>query len=192
MNIKAGTNISLENATDSSKVLPSNAEGIALCTGFILSFVFIVVGNLLTIVLFAVNKRLRKRCLFLVINMACADLMLGAVPLPIYIYSFGKRFQLWKGGWSMCLSPFYIIVHIFFSQASLISAASISGERFYAIYWPFKHRTLSMGAYHIIIVTVWTMTFLITAVLSTSHFLQTFYVFLDAIRHDYNIHHMWL
>ena len=174
MNIRAATNISLENATDSSKVLPSKAEGIALCTGFILSFVFIVVGNLLTIVLFAVNRRLRKRSLCLVINMAFADLMLGTVSLPIYIYSLGKDFQLWKGGWSISLSSFYIIVDIFFSQASLISAASISGERFYAIYWPFKHRILSMREYRIIIVAVWAMSLLITAVLSTSHFLFSY------------------
>ena len=174
MNIKWGNKNSLQNATDSSKVLPSKAEGIALCTGFILSFVFIVVGNLLTIVLFAVNRRLHKRSLFLVINMAFADLMLGTVSLPIYIYSFGRNFQLWKGGWSMSLSSFYIIVDIFFSQASLISAASISGERFYAIYWPFKHRILSMRAYRIIIVAVWAMTLLITTVLSTSHFLFSY------------------
>ena len=34
----------------------------------------IVVGNLLTIVLFVVNKELRKKSLFLVINMAFTDL----------------------------------------------------------------------------------------------------------------------
>ena len=100
INIKAATNNSLEivNATDSSKVLPSNAEGIALYTGFILSFVFSVVGNLLTIALFAVNRRLRKRSLFLVINVAFADLMLGTLTLPIYIYRVAKSFQLWNGG----------------------------------------------------------------------------------------------
>ena len=76
MNISAATNNSLEivNVTDSSKVVLPSAEGIAFCTGFILSFVFIVVGNLLVIVLFAVNRRLRKRSLFLIINMAFADL----------------------------------------------------------------------------------------------------------------------
>ena len=174
MNIKAATNISLENATDSSTVLPSKAEGIALCTGFILSFVFIVVGNLLTIVLFAVNKRLRKRSLFLVINMAFADLMLGTLTLPLYIYQVGKSFQLWNGGWSMPMSFFRAIVDTFFSQASLISAAFVSGERFYAIYWPFKHRTLSMRAYSIIIFTVWALALLITAVLSTLQFLTLF------------------
>ena len=126
--------------------------------------------------------------------MAFADLMLGSVSLPIYIYSFGRSFQLWKGGWSMPLSSCYIIVDIFFSQASLISAAFMSGERFYAIYWPFKHRTLTIRAYRIIIVAVWAMPpyhhrleYIIFLV-----FIQTFYVFLDAIFHDYNIHHMLL
>ena len=174
INIKAATNISLENSTDSSKVLPSKAEGIALCTGFILSFVFIVVGNLLTIVLFAVNRRLRKRSLFLVINMAFADLMLGTLTLPIYIYRVGKSFQLWNGGSSMPMLFFYLIVDTFFSQASLISAVFVSGERFYAIYWPFKHRTLSMRAYSIVIFTVWVLTLLVTALLSTSYFLVSY------------------
>ena len=97
MNSTVAANTSSDNATDSSRMVPSKAEGIALCTAFILSFVFIIVGKLLTIVLFAVNKRLRKRSLFLVINMAFADLMLGTVSLPIYIYTVGTSFQLWKG-----------------------------------------------------------------------------------------------
>ena len=165
MTIEAVTNISLENATDSSKVLPSKAEGIALCTGYILSFVFyIVVGNLLTIVLFAVNRRLRKRSLFLVINMAFADLMLGAVTLPTHIYFVGLYYQLWPGRWTIALDILFSILTIFFSQAGLISAASISCERFYAIYWPFKHRTVSMRAYRIIMFIMWTLTFLITAI----------------------------
>ena len=170
MNSTAAANTSSDNATVSSRIVPSAAEGIALCTAFILSFVFIVVGNLLTIVLFAVNKRLRKKSLFLVINMAFVDLMLGTLSLPIYIYSVERRFQLWKGGWSMSLKIFYTMVDTFFSQASLISAAFISGERFYAIYWPFKHRTLSMRAYRIVIVTLWTLTLLIATSWSTSYY----------------------
>ena len=171
MNSTAEAKTSSENATASTRIVLSTAEGIALCTGFILSFVFIVVGNLLTIVLFAVNKGLRKRSLFLVINMAFADLMLGTVSLPIYIYNVGTRFQLWRGGWPMSLSIFYTIVDTFFSQASLISAAFISGERLYAIYWPFNHRTLTTRAYRISIVTLWALTLLIATILSASYFL---------------------
>jgi len=173
MRTEAATNSSV-NTTGSSRIDPSKAESIALCAAFILTFVFIVVGNLLTIVLFAADRSLRKRSLFLVINMAFADLMIGILSLPIYIYSFGRRFQLWNGGWSMSLSIFFAIIDIFFSNLSLISAAFISGERFYAIYWPFKHRTLPKRAYRIIIFTVWALTLLIAALFTATLLLFSF------------------
>ena len=166
MTTAAATNNS-ENATGSSRIVPSKAEGIALCTAFVLVFVFVVVGNLLTIVLFAVNRSLRKRKLLLVINMAFADLMLGILSLPLYVHSVGYDFELWKGGRPLSLELFYLIVDNFFMDASLISAAFISGERFYAIYWPFKHRTLSMRAYRIIILTI-------SALFSTTQILFSF------------------
>ena len=171
---KAVTNSS-ENATGSSRIVPSYAEGIALCTAFILTLVFIVVGNLLTIVLFAVNRKLRrKRSLFLVINMAFADLMVGAVILPIYIYAVGANNKLWTGGWSKSLIIFYMLVDSFFMHASLTSAAFIAVDRFCAIYWPFKHRTLSKGAYRIVSLLVWTLALVIAAVWTTlSHFIST-------------------
>ena len=99
------------------------AEGIALCAAFILTFVFIVVGNLLTIVLFAVDKSLRKRSLFLVINMAFADLMLGALVPPMFVYVVGFEYQFWSAGLPMYFAALRKIVYTFFSQASLTSAA---------------------------------------------------------------------
>jgi len=113
----ASTTCTSENATDSSRIVPSKAESIALCTAFIFTSIFIVVGNLLTIVLFAVNRRLRKRSLFLVINMACADQILGTVSLPISIYSIGGSFKLWKNGWKMSLRVFFTTFDIVLSQA---------------------------------------------------------------------------
>ena len=53
--------------------------------------VIIVVGNLLTIVLFAFNKKLRsKKSLYLVLNMAFADLFLGGVCLPMYVHFLAR------------------------------------------------------------------------------------------------------
>ena len=155
------------NATGSARNVSSKIDDIALCTAFILSSVLIVVGNLLTIVLFAVNRRLRKKSLFLVINMAFADLMLETVALPLYIYLVGAHFQLWNGERLMFWYTLYLIVDTFFTLASSISVAFISGERLYATYWPLKHRTLSMRTYRIIIVMVWTLAFLVAAVWTT-------------------------
>ena len=174
MNSTVAANTSSINVNGLSRIVPSKAEGVAWCTALTFSFAFIVLGNLLSIILFAVNKRLRKRSLFLVINMAFADLMLGAVSLPIYIYFVGLSFQLWRGDRSVSLLIFYAIVDTIFSQASLISAAFISGDRFYATYWPFKHRTLSMRTYRIIIVTVWALTLLIVTLWSTLFFLNSY------------------
>ena len=123
---EAATNNS-KNATSSSIIVPSKAEGVALWTAFILTFVFVVVENLFTIALFVVNSR----SLFLVINMVFADLMFGSVSPPLYICVFGSNFEVWKGGWSMSLPLFYTIVDIFFFKTSFISAAFLAGERLY-------------------------------------------------------------
>ena len=155
-------NRSLENATGSSILVPSKAEGIVLCGVFILISVFIVAGNLFTIVLFALNKSLRKKSLFLVINMAFADLMLGALSLPGYIFIIGYDYKLWPEA-STEFATVNRIIDTVFSQVALISAAFISAERFYAIYWPFKHRTLSVQTYRIVLGFVWTLAVLISA-----------------------------
>ena len=167
-------NRSLENATGSSILVLSKAEGIVFCSVFILISVFIVAGNLFTIVLFALNKSLRKKSLFLVINMAIADLMLGALSLPGYIFIFiGYYYKLWPEA-----STEFIIVNriidTVFSQVALISAAFISAERFYAIYWPFKHRTLSVQTYRIVLGFIWTLAVLISALFNALFHLISF------------------
>ncbi|XP_078354363.1 adenosine receptor A3-like [Oculina patagonica] len=168
-------NTSSKNSTGSSMNAPSKAEGIAWCSTFILTAIFIVVGNLFTIILFAVNKKLRKKSLFLVINMAFADLMIGALSLPIYIYDTGSYYNLWTGGLSRHISSYFFgIVHAIFMNASLISAAFISGERLYAVYWPFKHRTLSMRTYRIVLIVAWTLVFTATAVSNGLYWLVSY------------------
>ena len=61
----------------------TQGEGIALCSALTLTLILVVVGNLLTITIFAKNKNVRKNYLLLVVNMAFADLFLGALSLPI-------------------------------------------------------------------------------------------------------------
>ena len=151
----------------------TQGEGIALCSALTLTFILVVVGNLLTIVIFAKNKNIRKKYLLLVVNMAFADLFLGALSLPVYIYDVGYEFHLWTmfvgNLWTdkTILIP-YMIVDTAFSQASLISAVFIACERFYAIRWPFKHRNLSTQAYRIAIFSVWVLALLISATVTGS------------------------
>ena len=93
-------------------------------------------------------------------NMAFADLMLGGIYLPSFIFSLVNP----ENQASYERSFFRKIILTFFSLASSITAALISAERFYAIYWPLKHRTLSTRAYRLVILMVWTLAILFSTV----------------------------
>ena len=165
MTNSSAANLSSDNTSSSpAEDLPSKAEGIALCSAFALEAVFIVVGNLLAIVLSAVNKNLRKKSLFLVINMAFADLMLGTVVLPLHIYHLGDLYWMWTSSLYTSLYTSLLVIQIIFLQVSLVSATLISVERFYAIYWPLKHRTLSKRAYRVVIFMAWVLSVVVSTV----------------------------
>ena len=142
---------------------PSKAQGRAVVTTFMFESAIIVMGNMLVIILFAREKKLRKKSLFLVMNMALADVMLGAVALPLYVYLIvGPNYHLWTAK-AAHKSIFYFL-DTTFSQSSLVSAGFISCERFYAVFRPLKHKTLSMRTYGIVIFTVWSLAILVSII----------------------------
>ena len=165
MNNTSAANVSQTNDQSSSKDATSKTEGIVFFSAFILTSVLTVAGNMLTIVLFAMKRNIRKKHFFLAVNLASADLLLGAVSLPIYSCYVGFNFGLW---W---LHILFQTVDTFLSQASLISAAFISCERFHAIYRPFKHKTSSTRTYCNVIFVLWLLALLISALLIGSNLL---------------------
>ena len=151
-------------ASRSSLDLPPKAYRIAWCSLYGVEALLIVITNSLTIILFVLNKKLRKKSLLFVISMAFADLMFGTV-LPLRIYFLGNRYQLWTARLYKPLRIFCDISQMIFLRVSLTSAALMSGERFYAIYWPLKHRALTERAYYIVIAMVWVLTALFCTIL---------------------------
>ena len=93
--------------------------------------------------------------------MAFADLLFGGVYLPLRIYSLGNYHQLWIPKMNKPLQRFFGITPTILSQVTVISAASISCKRFYAVYWPFKHRTHSARVHHIVMFMTWTLAVLV-------------------------------
>ena len=89
----------------------------------------------------------------------------------MYVYlSIGPSYRLWKTSYKASYIG-WDVTDTTFSQASLISAVFIAFERFYAIYWPLKHRPLSTKAYYITIVNIWTLALLLSAVLNPVKYL---------------------
>ena len=176
MNVSTGMSANNMSSSYTAYSVPSRVEGITVSVFFLLEAVLIVAGNFLTIGLFTKEKKLRKKSLLLVVNMAFADLISGAVCLPLYVYlSIGPMYRLWKSDTSYKTLRFgWDVVDTTFSEASLISAVCIACERFYAISRPLKHRTLSLKAYFIVIVIIWTLAMLISAVCNTAKYLISF------------------
>ena len=161
----SAVNKTMENASAFTRSFPSKAEEIALFSALTLSSVLIIAGNLLTLVLFAVTKPLRRKSLFLVMNMAFADLLVGTFSVPFYIYIVKHVHQFWKAKHGSYLMAFRCIDAIFMF-GSYLSAAFISCERLYAVYWPFKHRLMSTKTYRIAIFTLWTLVALLSIILT--------------------------
>ena len=154
---------------------PSKEQGIAVVTAFMFESGLIVMGNVLTLIIFAREKTFRKKRLFLVMNMALADVMLGAVSLPLWVYFLvGPYYLLWTAKTNTAVAYSFNFLDTTFSQSSLISAVFISCERFYAVYWPLKHKTLSTRAYGIAIFMVWSLAILVSTVFLLSLYLESY------------------
>ena len=150
----------------SKNVLPKT-EAIVWCCAFTVSSAIITTGNLLTVALFAFNKRLQKKCFVFLVNMALADLMLGAVSLPLFIYSVVWRTsEVPAAGAESAVTIFRGVFTVFYLQASIMFASLISGERVFATYWPLRHRTVSLKSYRTVTILAWTIVLLSSTILS--------------------------
>ena len=153
---------SSSDSTNGSNNAFTKAEVIAWSSSFTLMSVLIVTGNLFTIGLFTVNKKVRKKCFFLVVNMACADLLVGAFTLPVKIIMPLLR----EVTMSLPVATFFSIASVVCLQATITFAALISLERLYATWWPLKYRTLLRRAYVVVIILAWIFVLLSSAILS--------------------------
>ena len=181
MNNTSSANVSIDVKPGLSLKALSRPEGIAWCAVFSLVSLLITVGNLLTIILFTANKIVRN----LVINMALADLLLGAFALPLYIYvSINNGYQFSLKIVNSTLARVYGLSYGISLWVSLTSAVSISCERFYAVYWPFKHRTLTARTYHVALFVLWTLCLLKA---TAPFYLRSYNYFISHARSSYGV-----
>jgi len=114
---------------------------------------FTIVGNFLSIAVFLNNSRLRRmRTSLLLINLAIADLLVGAVAVPMYMV-----FQ-WPQSVIAQNSAFvisYEAVDLLTGFASLFSLSVIGLERAFSVFWPHRHRTIGKHPYFAAVLVCW-------------------------------------
>ena len=140
----------------------SSSECIAWLTVFGIETAAILALNVLTIIVYLKEPRLRKRSMYLVINQAVADMFVGASVIS-QCWLLGSDCDFWTIHYSSVSFFSVLFVSFVFLSASLINLAAISLERMHATFRPFKHRLVKKKIFGAVIAVVW-----ITAGLLTS------------------------
>ena len=127
----------------------------------------VIAGNLISIILFMKNNHLRKRGLYLVINLTVADMLAGGILIPQTFFmlerpycKFSKfKFELY---WRAVTLHFAIY---WFPLTSLTNIAMISLQQAHATFRPFKHRVIKKWVYGVAIAVVWVLAVSVSATL---------------------------
>lgn len=129
-------------------------ENKAWCIVYGLESAAVILGNILIIAAFAVTKNLHKKTYFLLISLAVADLLVGAVAIPTFIHLIGGSVTQW---WPLDnhVQHTQKAMEIFTSFASIFALVVIALERLYASVSPLNHDNLKPLAYYIVIGFVW-------------------------------------
>ena len=131
-----------------------------VCFG--LTSVVIIISNSLTIAVL-VKRRFRKRSLYLLIDLAIADLLVGLFAVPIYMITVMSKSKLVS---AVALDG----VDMFTGLSSIFTLTVISLERLFAISQPLRHRQLSSHNYAIAIATPWILSLAVTSVRVFLHY----------------------
>ena len=133
-----------------------------------------VILNIITIIMFAKQRRLQRKSTYLIIHLAIVDLLVGAVTGPIRIESIGSLIcHTWKNNMpsSIWLILLVLATGYHIDKVSLLNLTFISLERTHATFCPFKHRFVKKWVYGVVIVVTWLVpAFMISLVYGISIF----------------------
>ena len=130
----------------------------------------VIAGNLITIVVFMGNNYIRKRSLYLVINLTVADMLAGGIFIAQIFFTLGSHCKFSKFNLVSYRSavPLYFAIYFLiylFPLTSLTNIATISLQQAHATFRPFKHRVIKKWVYGVAIVFVWVLAATVSALL---------------------------
>ncbi|XP_031550750.1 tachykinin-like peptides receptor 86C [Actinia tenebrosa] len=144
------------NNTSDTMDTPPRSQGTMWTVAFGFEAFVIVVANSLTVAVFATGRQMRKRSTYCLINLSMADLLVGAVPMPMWVYLVGAQYQLWEFSWDIqSWNKVYFPIDQICAFASIFCLVLLSLERIYATIAPLQHRRMSGGCYAFAISFVW-------------------------------------
>lgn len=136
------TTLANDTEADQKSPMGAQAEAIAWCAVFSLEALVVIFTNLVTIIVFVSNTPLQKHTSILLTNLAFADLLIGLLVIPGWVYFLGanQHSGLWKDQSSLSMRIAYSSVDIGTAFASVTNHGCIAVERLVATLWPFKYK----------------------------------------------------
>jgi len=129
--------------------------------------VVIVTLNFLTVIVFVKSRSPRKRSMYLVINLAVADMLVGGISTVMVFFSTGDYCNIWKynltvfGFWD----NFIFCMDLLFPLVSITNLAAISLERMHATFCPFRHRVIKKWVFGVFLTVNWVTAALLSTTL---------------------------
>ena len=145
----------------------SSSECVTWLSLGMIESVVIIAGNLISIILFMKNNCLRKRGLFLVINLTVADMLAGGSFIANLFFTFDSsncKFSELNLGSYWRTVPLYFAI-LFFPLTSLTNIAMISLQQTHATFRPFQHRVIKKWVYGVASAVVWVLAATVSATL---------------------------
>jgi len=132
------------------------AHGVALITVNSIVGVFGTLGNLLVCVAVVINPSLRRSSNYLLLSLAIADLIVTMMCEPVLVVSLGKR--TFFNECAAKLDQAYRILTRLSCTASVVHMAAISVDRFIAVVYPLRYKSIidSYGL-KILLTTSWAL-----------------------------------
>lgn len=138
------------------------AELVAWSCAFGVVDVFILVGNVLTLIVFITNKKLlRVRANYFLINLALADILVCTSAIPMYVYHLISAWHKGSTVWQQRSYKIYTVVDVFVGCASIFTLTVIALERAFSVCLPHVHRHIKNNVYYNLVGLIWFMSILV-------------------------------
>ena len=126
---------------------PSKESVIAACFFYTVIGLVAVFGNLMVVTAFFINDKLRTVTNYFVLGLAAADILVGAVSVPLWMYILND--------YQKDLNTLYTTLDSFAGISSILHLMAISVERYFCVGWAVKHRNTKKYVYYIALFLVW-------------------------------------
>ena len=136
---------------------------VAWSLAFGLVDVVILLGNVVTLIVFSTNKKLlRTRANYFLINLALADMLVGTFAIPMYLYHLIAAWYKGVSVWGQYSYKIYYVVDVFVGCASIFTLTIIALERAFSVCLPHVHLYVRSKAYYGLLGLIWLLSILVS------------------------------